>query len=518
MARVVHDSAGAEPAVEIDHGDAMNTARTNDTNKRPGTAESTCRIVCEELPLEVDLASGLFDLCCQLSFNDQDFTGNSGKMEIQSSLCHMFQPIEAQPGSYAIKQLERLAALCHAQSEDSVDGDNSNLHEFERKIVVKGESFFPPSKLMKGAHIKAVVCGCRATDGQHYDEAQHLNIIESIDPLLVHCDTVDSMHFMLSSTCLIQLHAHMASMLPTPLGVQVDFLFELETTKSDGGTETMLLSPKPTSLFFYSDPKLIIDPVFCRRGSKAQSFEIQPAGSDGFMFNPVTAAVQVQFLNDVLPPLTLSGREVAIIPVYAPQEAGEHADAPNMETNSNDIGLSIIIDDDRTPIAFKLGFAVPAFSDLLARCASDQYPTAMTVSVALDGVCFSSPENAANVHLFSNLAKYSFQPALPKGGAPANSNVSLLLEEYCPAVAAEMVRVCLYGADEAAAVTLNAVMTETLLAGHPATTVQFTMPDQQTLTKIGVLQQGKEKFFHIGVSIDAGHIFDKPEKALLQVK
>lgn len=61
-------------------------------------------------------------------------------------------------------------------------------------------------------------------------------------------------------------------------------------------------------------------------------------------------------------------------------------------------------------------------------------PSAVCLSVSLDGGVVEASEAWAKLFFHSSLAAYTFESPAPKGGFTAGASVALLLEEYCPAV------------------------------------------------------------------------------------
>eukprot|EP01039_Chlorochromonas_danica_P000140 gene140-148_t len=522
----------------IEQPQSARTAETNQTGSSSAKyPEATYWLECQPFAISNELQSvgQLLELNCQLSLNKQDFTANPSKQEIPGSLCHAFQPLELSPDCYALADLNHLMTARqknekHANDGDDDDNSELSLQKFERKVIVHGESFFPSSRLQKGAHIKAFCVRYR----QPEEESTLISkleeeILEGIDPLLVTCQSSSIMQFSLSVNCLTQIHHVLSTKNPSLFssspssssssGVQLDFVFALESSRADGSTEMILLNQKPLSIFFYADSPLTISPNWCRKTAE-QIFEITPTGSVGFPFHPIHAMVQVRFADDLLPLQTFSNSTLAIVPIIQDQhkndEEQQHEvvieEEKSLEEKKELTVVTEGLSQQQQPqqqhaSAYKISF------QLHLPDSTSAIPDHCIVSLALDGKSFSS--QTATVALLSSLAKYTFQPALPKGGAPPNSTVGLLLEQHCPPLPADMICVRLYGSDESVGVTVPAVMSD---VQAPATVLQFTLPDQKTMKELAPIVQGKEKLLHVAVSIDGGKTFDNPEKPMLQVK
>lgn len=495
------------------------TAETSQTGSSAKYPEATYWLECESFSIsdELQTAGQLLELNCQLSLNKQDFTSNPAKQEIPGSLCHAFQPLELSPDCYALADL--ISLMTTKEKIESDDNSELSLQTFERKVIVHGESFFPPSRLQKGAHIKAFCVRYRLPE-EESTLISNVENLDGVDPLLVTCQSSSVMQFSLSANCLTQIHHVLSTKNPSLFsssssGVQLDFVFALESSRADGGTEMILLNQQPLSIFFYADSLLTISPNWCRTAD--QIFEITPTGSIGFPFHPIHAMVQVRFAGDLLPVQTFSNSTLAIVPVIVDQDKDEEQHDKE-ESSEEKKELTVVteglpqqqLQQQRHASAYKISFQLhlPDTSS-----STSVMPDNCIVSLALDGKSFSS--QTASIALLSSLAKYSFQPALPKGGAPPNSTVGLLLEQTCPPLPAEMICVRLYGSDESVGVTVPAVMSD---AQAPATVLQFTLPDQKAMKELAPIVQGKEKLLHVAVSIDGGKTFDKPEKPMLQVK
>lgn len=502
-------NASLHTAKDSEHPESMNSARTNDS-KRPGTSDTVFTLDCDEVVFDEDL-HGLFELTCQLSFNLQDFAGNLGKAEVVSTICHSFEAVSATPSTYAIAELQRLAALMTDEDENY---DEQQLSGFERRIAVNGSSLFPSHKLAKGSNVVGIWSGFKVIEKESSgdDSQQTLEPLEDMSPIPVHCETVDSFSFTLSAQNLKQLYSCLNNkgLIPTPLGFQMLLTFQMESSHGDDQVDIIPLNSPPLSLYFYSESPLAISPVIFKRCDAGQKFSVIPAGTDGFIFNPASALVKVSFTNELLPPLIISSNDLIVDTVYVESAEGE-GESPGDEGVSKE----------KVAKGYSIGFSLPSYADLTRNYSHVEHSqvTSMSVTVALDGISYCTEENAARVTLFSNLAKYTFQPAIPKGGATANSTVGLLLEQYCPPVIpAEKIRVSLYGENVTAGSIVQGTLVDTIVGGQTMSLITFSMPDQPTLSKIGPVMQGKEKLLYVDVSIDGGETYDKAERPMLQMK
>ncbi|RYH15136.1 hypothetical protein EON65_32275 [archaeon] len=488
---------------------AMNSARTSDS-KRPGTSDNIFTLDCDEIILEQEF-NGLFELTCQLSFNLQDFAGNLGKAEVVSTICHSFEAETATPSTYAIAELQRLASLMADEEENY---DDQQLVGFERKITVHGNSFFPSHKLAKGSHVVAIWSGYKVIEKESSGEDSQpiLEPLEDMTPIPVHCETVENFSFTLTAQNLKQVYNYLNSkgLIPTSLGFQMLLTFQMECSHGDEQVDVLPLNSPPLSLYFYSESPLEVNPVYFKRCDVGQKFCVIPVGTDGFIFNPTSSLVKVSFINELLPPLIIGSHDLIVETVYIESTEGEG------ETDGDRV-----VSREKVAKGYSIGFSMPSYADFTRNYAHVDHTqvTKMSVTVALDGISYCTEENAAHVSLFSDLAKYTFQPAVPKGGATANSVVGLLLEQYCPAVIpTENIRISLYGEDVTTGSIIQGTLTDTTVGGQTMSLIQFNMPDQPTLSKIGPVMQGKEKMLYIDVSIDGGETYDKAERPMLQMK
>lgn len=522
--------------------------------------ESEFIIECRHISL-ADLAlsssSGLYEMTASVAFNDQDYAGavhhhHAGKGNVAASvlqvetehvtLCHSFEVIEATPSCYAISELQNVAnilaeireQLLHPPSADSegvvMTAEELNPHRFGRKVIVTANSVIPQQRLPKGAHIKAIATRAIITSVANPSEPPQECNIDTLDELLVHCDSSTMLHFTMTSSFLQALNTWIDDMNidrdVSMITLQWHFFLELAH-----GHDKLLMSEKALIYTFYPPAAVNVLPLAVRRSPPPASLEAEAVVAEETVIT-LTAA-NLRFLpNSAVVRLHLAGVTEAIVLDQKQLMISETIDllaapvapAPAVEGEA-ELTAPVVA----SPM-YKVEFMLPTYDNLLSRlpvpaAAADGTATIppakldyVHISLSLDGVKVPAEEKWAKVCFFSSLAKFTFQPALPKGGATAGSSIGLLLEEYCPIMPGG-VFVRLRGADPNAAAVISGTMTETTTAtGALATVINFTMPDAAGITANPPNVHGKEKLYFVDISIDGGLKFDQAAAPQLQIK
>jgi hypothetical protein len=142
-------------------------------------------------------------------------------------------------------------------------------------------------------------------------------------------------------------------------------------------------------------------------------------------------------------------------------------------------------------------------------------------SVQEGNVAMSAP-----LYYYSSLSQYSVQTPPPKGGFPAGSSVGLILEEYLPSNIGLSILARIRGNDEQKAHITPAIMSEIInpTTSAPQLVVAIILPDNNKLTEIGPVMNGKEKTFYIDLAVNSGSVkeeeihFDSAVTPLIVVK
>lgn len=518
--------------------------------------ESELIIECRHVSLaDLALPSGLYEMTASVALNDQDYAGavlhhhggGKGAVAVVESehvtLCHSFEVIEAIPSCYAISELQNVANILTEIREQqlhplSSDGDGTtvamtaeelNPHRFDRNVVVTANSVIPQQRLPKGAHIKAIATKAIITSvANPLQPPQECNT-DTLDELLVHCDSSTALHFTMTSSFLQALNTWIndknidreVSM------ITLEWHFFLELAHEH---EKLLMSEKALVYTFYPAAKVNVLPLAVRRAALAGAAAEGEAVAAGCEETVITlTADNLRFLpNSAVVRLHLPGAVEPVIMEKSKLMISETIDlvaaAPVATEGAGEVEAPV-----KNSPMYKVEFILPTYDSLFTRLpappvAADgsALPSSkldyIHISLSLDGVKVPAEDKWAKVFFYSSLTKFAFQPALPKGGATAGSTIGLFLEEYCPIMPGGVL-LRLRGADPATAAVISGSMTETSTAtGALATTVSFTMPDAAGITANPPNVQGKEKLYFVDISIDGGLTFDQAAAPQLQIK
>jgi hypothetical protein len=153
-----------------------------------------------------------------------------------------------------------------------------------------------------------------------------------------------------------------------------------------------------------------------------------------------------------------------------------------------------------------LANAAPGLPESIAS-AEDLKPFVKKIVVSFSYKETSSEQSitvmTAPLYYYSSLSQYTLQTSPPKGGFPAGSSVSLILEEYLPSNIGLSILARIRGNDEQKSYVTPTVMSEIInpATSAPQLVVAITLPDNNKLAEIGPVMNGKEKMFYVDLAV-----------------
>ncbi len=494
---------------------------------KSSSSEGLIIVECENVDLTQvhGLGRGLYEVFCQLSFNEQDFPPLS--KEASFSVCHTFTPETASPSSYSIGELNYLVELYNRQQNIEVDSLTAlqnvvDFHAFERKVTVCGESLFPSNKLQKGSHIMTSVTKCTITNlssPSNKEIVLKCDVLGDLEELIVHGDSTSSMHFTLNSSYLRQVQALIRSqceimeLSTDDVIVKVFFSFQIETP-SMGGMEKLSLSDKMVPFFFFPTMKPSLSKSFYLRSeSEGHVITIMKEGNQGFPFEPSSSIVRLHAKVD--------GVFKSVFEINA-----QNMSIQNICEEGGEAGASETVEGQKS---YQIQVQLPSWDAILQNCSStEMQPHCMGdlikstfLSLSLDGLSIPQQLDWKQICYYStDISKCTLQTAVPKGGAPGGSQVSVIFGEFVPTALGALVRVRLRGVDPTATTTPLpvSVSDHEMSDGVLGSIGVFTLPESSKLAQVAPTLNGKEKMYYIDVSVDSGERFECAPSPILQVK
>jgi hypothetical protein len=512
-------------------------ASSTDDENIEKIADGQLSITCDNIDLSQieDLSHGLYEVFCQLSFNGQDFPPLS--KEAVFSICHSFTPLCASPCSYSIGELNRLVEVYHRQENNQVDSFEAmqefiDYHVFERKVTVNGQSLFPSNKLQKGSHIMAVAQKCILSDISDQESGSEMTIdaaeLLGLEELIVHGDSTTVMHFTMNSSYLRQVQALIVDKSQNlkfsadDLMVKVFFVFQIETP-SMNAMKKVLLSEESIPFFFFPTMKPSLSKYFFCQSGDDHVVSFVRANGHGFPFNSTSAIVRVHASMDDSHKFIyeLSSEKITIREMEQRHDERQNSGEPS----EHDCDVQT-----KSQPRYCIDARIPSLDDLV-QYSKSLYPSGTVnisslmrttcVSISLDGLSIPREHEWRKVFYYSkDLMKYTLQQPVPKGGAPAGSQINLVLTELIPLELSEFVRVRLRGSDASITTSsLTVQLTEsTTSEGMTSIILTFNIPDAPSLSQVPPTINGKEKLYHVDISVDCGESYEMVGSAVLQVK
>lgn len=508
------------------------SANSEDGTEEKLPTDGQLTIACANIDLsQIDaLSHGLYEVFCLLSFNNQDFPPLT--KEATFSVCHSFHPLDASPCSYSFGELDRLVDVFHRQENCQVDSfealqDVVDYHLFERKIVVTGESMFPSNKLQKGSHIMAVVSKCTLSHISSGNIGNQLmvdkNALSALEELIVHGDSTTAMHFTLNSSYLRQVHAlvmEQSKQINISIEeyiIKVFFIFQIETP-SINGVEKVQLSEHTVPFFFFPIVKPSLSRCFFSRVEDPPTVSFLQENGEGFPFNPACAVVRMHIVVDGI------SKVVFEVPAEKTKIYEIVKDSPASNNEEENDGHS-----NQQSLTYAIDACIPSFEEYSHICASlfsnssniESFVKTSCLSLSLDGISIPQEHEWIKILYFSpDLAKYTLQSSVPKGGAVPGSQVNLVLSECIPIDLGMWIRVRLRGADASiCSHPISVQLTEQVSPeGVISSILSFNIPDSASIAQIPPTMNGKEKLYFIDISVDRGNSFESAAAPLLQIK
>lgn len=479
-----------------------------------------------EMPARSKIPLGVYEMLCQISFNEQDFGASGHNSENAATIFHAFEPLAIAPNACSVAYLQTVHQTAEEEEmhQDELGHEQINLHKFDRKFTLTAKCVIPTSYLPKGTHIKAFPSHAIVYRSKS-DAANSLMVQEipagGLDEILLYPNTSDSFTFTMSYNYLKNLDKWLseADLGPQKYVIALHFRVFLELAQSNQLTP---LSEATIPLYLYSDTKSEVSiTALSRRASSGAMIITQ----ENLFFEPNCAVAKVHF-NDCSLPIqsyTFNPRDMfiseALGSLDVALESNESADVPSLP-----LPYSI----------YKVELLMPSYEELQSHARrhvlSEDGKNIMesmdipdikyvSVSLSLDGSTDQPVDCWSKIYFSGYLAQhYSFQPPLAKGGAVAGSSQGVLLDHYFP-VLQNGAHIRLRGANADTAVIVPAAMSATHgSSGSPACLLSFTMPDTTGIAGNPPVINGKEKLYYVDISIDGGESFDEAPSPLLQIK
>ncbi len=444
-----------------------------------GEKDSSSVVVCDPVDLAF-LAGGrsdaVFDMRCQISRNGQDFSPLN--FDSSSTVFHAFTPLALEPSCcYVVSALQK-----HLSS------GGGNTAEFDREVLVSGESFLPQNRLSAGTSVEVWL----STPAQEGDASEPII-------LPVTCESFTRLRFALSlDTLKPLLQAFSTQAGDGPLAVSLNFY--LRQQKSSGAEVVTSLSNATLSYFLCKESPVLLQPFNLKRSVLVDGPQLlSVTKQDGSAFTFFSACLKARIHVPSLSQSVLLSDEDVFMRAVEDSETGR-----------------------RYTIQIRLS-ALESYQEL--QDVDIAAVSQLFVSVSLDGEAVPAEETWGRLCLHSSLAKYAVATAAPKGGFVAGASVTLTLEDYlapppagldAAAADSSVCKVRLRGNNEAAAAEVAATMTSSPAGGALTCTVQFAVPPD--CSKLDPLVSGKDKLLYVDVSGDGGATFDRADSALLQIK
>lgn len=429
------------------------------------------------------------------------------------------------------------------------------LRNFDRKITIKARSLFPQSKLPKGAHIKARIDSVKVVpvelannpSSAALNEVHVLSdgIHDSLDPLLVYMDTSDTAHFTMTSAFLKLLDDYLESSVQTPIDrskqlVTLQWHFYLESaalaaatagsaTDPPSGAAMVLLCEDSLSILLYPAFPLAASPLALRRHPLPVAEDAEQSlvsnrtislTCPNLVFQPNTAIVRIHYTGakdkdrDViqLDQKKLHFKEI-IEKLSRHEEEREATEADTEQSTEK-------YEEEEFTKGYRVEFELPEYAALQKKWANvltnaegglEELST-IQLSFSLDGTVLPQETSWASLGFYSDLAKYSLQTAVPKGGFTPSSAISLQLDADCPVLP---ITVRLRGSDEQKAVSIAAHL---VTQANSKPIISFSLPDAAGISSNPPFMQGKEKLYFVDISADNGISFDLAAQPQIQLK
>ena len=454
-------------------------------------------IVCSVKASEIcDLSSNnLYIIRAKVSLNGQDFSDPTPESE--STLCHAFTVVTAQPDCYPY-----------------------SLEPCTNELKVSGHSFLSKNNLSENCVIQAVI---RADFGEK--EYGLREIVTTVS-----CDNVNELYFTPPSYLqLIQGKQIIEESndkkkkkqptkkidinkveLPTNPYMTASVIFQLTaTTENADSTKSQsidTLSVSPLELRLFKPVGVLITPSVCRRiggldlvikGTDSSPITFQSSFAK-ICFTRVEYGISLTteaLLNELEPSIY---EYKVVCPCFEKQQEETKSDADGVEGTE----ITDNVDGEAAPIIENA--EVSGQEEPIVQPPIDY----VIISALLDGITPVDESLSCKLSFFDALNVVS--TVVPKGGGAPGNPIPVTVERM---VQSDSCVVRLRGVEEGSEGVLCPATMQL-----EASTVTFTVPDAASVATLTAEVRGKEKWYFVDVSIDGGISFDNSETAILNLK